>query len=132
MEYSIVLFDGVCNMCNSSINFIIDHDPKKKFRFAALQSEIGVEIMQKHGIDPSKFDSVILIENNNYFTKSTAALRIARQISGIWPIVYYCFIWLPPFLRNVFYDLIAKNRYQFFGKMDACRMPTPELKSRFL
>ncbi|MFN0050244.1 MAG: thiol-disulfide oxidoreductase DCC family protein [Cytophagales bacterium] len=132
MNKSVVLFDGVCNLCNSSVNFIIDHDPKMKYKFAALQSDIGREMMKKHSVDTQYFDSVILLENEKYYTKSTAALKIARHLSGAWPVFYYLFIIWPPFIRNAIYDMVAKNRYRIFGKTEACRMPTPELKERFL
>lgn len=128
----VVLFDGVCNFCNASINFIIDHDPKFRFRFGALQSEEGKKLMADYGLDSQYFDSVVLFHNGKYFTKSTAALNISKRLSGAWPVVYYLFIWWPPFVRNLFYDLIAKYRYRLFGKSDSCRMPTPELKERFL
>lgn len=132
MSYSVILFDGVCNLCNGTVNFVIDHDPKLKFRFAALQSEVGQSYVNKFGLDTQKFDSVLLVENDKIYTKSTAALRIAKNLSGVWSLFYYVFGWLPAFFRDIFYDLIAKNRYKMFGKTDACRMPTTELQQRFL
>jgi len=130
MEKQVVLFDGVCNFCNGAINFTIDHDPKTKFVFAPIQSEYGLEAKKKFSL-PENVDSIILIKNGKAHIKSTAALLIARQLSGLWPLMYL-FIIIPPFIRNFFYDLIARNRYKWFGKSDSCRIPTPELKQRFL
>ncbi len=131
-EYqALVLFDGVCNFCNASINFVIDHDPKKVFRFAALQSTIGQEILQKYSLSTSDFDSIILLKNDRIFLKSDAALEISRSLSGFWS-GFYFFKIIPVFIRNFFYDLIAKNRYKIFGREDTCRIPTPELRERFL
>ena len=126
-----VLFDGVCNFCNASINFVIDRDSKGIFKFAALQSEIGQEILKKYGLKQNDFDSIILEKEGEIFQKSDAALEIARNLDGLWKICYIFKI-IPSFLRNPIYDLIAKNRYRIFGRTDACRIPTPELKARFL
>lgn len=123
-----VLFDGVCNLCNASINFIIDRDPKAYFRFAALQSDAAKQLGETVTGDP---DSIILIEDGKRYDKSTAALRIARRLSGVWPVLYMGII-LPRPLRDVIYRFIARNRYKWFGKSDACRLPSPELKARFL
>jgi predicted DCC family thiol-disulfide oxidoreductase YuxK len=130
-EYAIIYFDGVCNLCNSSINFIIDWDPDRYFRYAPLQSESGQAFLERIGKSQSDFDSILLSEGENWYYKSTAALRIARKLSGGWPLLYG-FIIIPPFLRNVVYDIIARNRYRWFGRQDECRIPTPELKSLFL
>jgi len=128
----VILFDGVCNICNSSVNFIIDRDPKKEFRFAALQSETGQRLLSSiPATSLQDFDSVVLIEGDRVYKKSTAALRIARRLPGIWSWLYI-FIIIPKFLRDPVYDLIANNRYRWFGKKDSCRIPTPELRSRFL
>ena len=128
----IILFDGVCNLCNSSVQFIIKRDKKDIFRFAALQSDIGQELVRKRGIDTSMVDSIILIQPEvAYYVKSDAALRIARSLSGLWPALWI-FLWLPSGLRDLVYDLVAKNRYKVFGKRDACMIPTPELKEKFL
>lgn len=128
---AIVLFDGVCNFCNGSVNFIIENDRSNYFKFAPLQSEIGENFLREHGIDKEKTDSIILIENGNAYTHSTAALRIAKRLDGAWKTIYG-FIVLPRFLRDFFYKLFAKNRYKLFGKQDACMMPTPEIRARFL
>ena len=127
----IILFDGVCNFCNASINFIIDRDSKSIFKFAALQSESGQDILKKYGFKTSNFDSIIVIDENVIYQKSDAALEIARRMDGFWKFFYVLKI-IPAFLRNPMYDLIAKNRYRIFGKTDACRIPTPKLKARFL
>jgi len=127
----IILFDGVCNLCNNSVVFIIKRDKKDIFRFTAIQSEEGEKLIQKHQIDTSKTDSIILVEGDSYSVKSTAALRIARNLKGIYPVLYI-FIVLPAFIRNWVYDFIAKNRYTWFGKKDSCMIPTPELRSKFL
>lgn len=126
-----VLFDGVCNFCNASINFVIDRDSKGIFKFAALQSEIGQKILKKYGLKQTDFDSIILEKEGKIYQKSDAALEIARNLNSLWKI-FYIFKIIPSFLRNPIYDLIAKNRYRIFGKTDACRIPTPELKARFL
>lgn len=126
-----ILFDGVCNFCNASINFIIDRDSKGIFKFAALQSEVGQELLNKFGLKTSNFDSIVAIDGDNVYQKSDAALEIARKMDGIWKI-FYVFKIIPNFLRNPIYDLVAKNRYRIFGRTDACRIPTPALKARFL
>jgi len=127
----IVLFDGVCNLCNSSIVFIIQRDPKNLFKFAALQSEPGLKLIKKYNIDTSSTDSILLIEGNKCYVKSTAALRITRHLSGGWPLLYGLIIF-PVFMRNWGYDFIARNRYKWYGKKDSCMIPTPELKEKFL
>lgn len=127
----IILFDGVCNLCNGAVNFVIERDKKNVFKFAALQSEVGRELASKYEIDTAALDSIILIDGDTHYEKSTAALRIARELSGGYPLLYG-FMVLPRFLRNAVYDYIAKNRYKWFGKKESCMIPTPELKSRFL
>lgn len=131
MYNNIILFDGVCNFCDSSVNFIIDRDKKNIFKFAALQSEKGQEILDYFNLPKSDFNSFILIENNKVYKKSSAVLKIANKLGGLWKI-FYPLIIIPKFLRDFFYGLIAKNRYSLFGKKDACRIPTPELKQKFL
>ncbi|AWH75380.1 thiol-disulfide oxidoreductase [Dokdonia sp. Dokd-P16] len=128
---NIILFDGVCNLCNGAITFIIQRDKNDVFRYAPLQSEVGKELAVKHHIDLNKVDSIILVTEDKAFAKSTAALRIAKQLSGGWPLLAV-FLILPRFLRDAVYDFIARNRYKWFGKKDACMIPTPELKSKFL
>lgn len=130
-NFSIVLFDGICNFCNSSINKIIRHDKKNRFKFAALQSETGKKLLEKHSIDSSRTDSIILIENNVAYIKSTAILKISKHMSGLYPLTYG-FIIIPVFIRNAVYDFIARNRYKWWGKKDSCMIPTEEVKAKFL
>lgn len=127
----IILFDGVCNLCNGAVTFIIKRDKNDLFRYAALQSDIGVELAKKHEIDTEKTDSIILIVGDRSYTKSSAALRIAKHLSGAYPL-FYGLIVLPEFIRDRMYDIIANNRYKWFGKRERCMVPTPELKARFL
>lgn len=128
----IILFDGVCNLCNNSVNFIIEHDKNDIFRFASLQSEIGKKLTSERGIDPEELDSIVLIEPGvAYFKKSTAALEISKELSGGYAMLKY-FSFLPEGLRDGVYNLIANNRYKWFGKKESCMIPTPELKAKFL
>jgi len=131
MDPAIILFDGVCNLCNASVNFIIDRDPKNRIRFAPLQSETGKRLLQKFNLSTTEMDTLLLVEGEKYYTKSTAALRIAKRLQGPWPLLYSLVV-IPPFIRDAVYRRIAKNRYNWFGKMEACRIPTPELRGRFL
>ncbi|MBC7921919.1 MAG: thiol-disulfide oxidoreductase DCC family protein [Ferruginibacter sp.] len=127
----VVLFDGVCNFCNATINFVIDHDRANRFVFAPLQSEAGRQLLQTNGLDAAKLDSVVLLKNGVVHQKSDAALQIVRELDGPWSLLYVFRI-LPRFLRNFAYDILARNRYRWFGRRDSCRMPTPELRQRFL
>lgn len=128
----IILFDGVCNLCNNSVNFIIDRDKKDIFRFASLQSSIGKKLTSDRGIDTQLMDSIILIEPGvAYYQKSTAALMIAKDLAGAYSFLHY-FSVLPVSFRDGVYGLIAKNRYRWFGKEESCRIPTPGLKAKFL
>lgn len=127
----IVLFDGVCNLCNSSVDFVISRDNKQYFRYASLQSESGAYYVHKFQIDTQKVDSVLLVEHDRIYQKSTAALRIARKLKS--PLrLLYVFIIVPPFIRNVVYDIIARNRYRWYGKRETCRLPTHEEQHLFL
>lgn len=128
---NVILFDGVCNFCNSSINFIIRHDKKNRFHFAPLQSEPGTAIIKQHNLPEEFLSSVILIEDGKAYVKSTAALRIARRLNGGWPL-FYGFIILPPFCRDWVYNIIARNRYKWWGKKESCMVPTPEVRKKFL
>src|SRR4051794_11742460 len=134
---AIVLFDGVCNVCDASVNFIIDHDPKGYFKFAPLQSEAGQELATKYGLkskvskgdasagdadDLVPIDSVILVQDERVYTHSTAALHVAKKLSGMWKMAYGLII-VPKFIRDYFYRLFAKHRYRFFGKKDTCMIP---------
>lgn len=128
----IVLFDGVCNLCNSSVQFIIKRDKKDIFRFAALQSDIGKQLMKERGITALDMETIILIEPNiAYYIKSSAALKIAFEFGGLWNALKPL-EWLPVRLRDALYNVVARNRYRWFGKQESCMIPTPELKAKFL
>ncbi len=126
----IILFDGVCNLCSGAVQWIIKHDKKNAFKFASLQSDTGIALSKKYAI-PENTDSVILIDEEQVYVKSSAALLIAKYCSGLWPLLY-AFIIVPPFLRNAVYDWVARNRYKWFGKKESCWIPTPELKQKFI
>ncbi len=130
-NHDIVLFDGVCNLCNGAILFLIKRDKNDRFRFAPLESEVGKKLLLKHQIDPSKIDSIVLVSDNTAFTKATSALNISRHLSGLWPLLYSLII-IPNFITDAVYDFIARNRYRWFGKKESCMIPTPELQSKFL
>jgi predicted DCC family thiol-disulfide oxidoreductase YuxK len=127
----IVLFDGVCKFCNASVNFLIDHDRHSRLRFAALQSSAGQALLHRFGLRTDDFDTVVLVEGAHCSNRSTAALRIAGYLGGPWRLLAG-FLLLPAFLRDPLYNLLAGNRYRWFGRLDACRVPTPELRARFL
>lgn len=128
----IVLFDGVCNLCNEAVQFIIRHDKNAHFKFASLQSKVAKKFLFQYGIEISNPpESILLIRENKIFYQSSAVLRIAQKLDGAWKIATVLFI-IPKFICNFIYRFIAKNRYKWFGKKDECMLPTPELKSRFL
>ncbi|HKJ49540.1 MAG TPA: thiol-disulfide oxidoreductase DCC family protein [Christiangramia sp.] len=128
----IVLFDGVCNLCDDAVQRIIKHDKKDIFRFASLQSDFGKELVAERDLDPEELDSIILIDPGvAYYIKSTAALEISRDLSGGYSLLKN-FLFIPESLRDGVYDFIANNRYKWFGKKDQCMIPTPELKAKFL
>ena len=130
-EYKIILFDGVCNLCNGAVTFIIKRDKKNIFKFAALQSEVGQGLISKFNIDTKKVDSIILIDGEKHYEKSSAALHIAKHLSGAYPLLFG-FMVVPKFIRNSVYDYVARNRYKWFGKKESCMIPSAELKRRFL
>lgn len=131
-QKKIILFDGVCNLCNSSVQFVIKRDKKDIFRFAALQSAMGQALVKERGINTEEVDSIILIEPQiAYYTKSDAALKIAKLLNGGWPLLGI-FLGLPKGFRDWVYDWVARNRYQWFGKKDSCMIPTEALKGKFL
>lgn len=131
-DKKIILFDGVCNLCNSSIQFVIKHDKKNRYKFAALQSDVAKMLLNERGIDSSQIDSIILIDPETaYYIKSSAALEIGKSFGGGWRLLSI-FEWVPRPIRDWIYDLIAKNRYSWFGKQNDCMIPTPELKAKFL
>ena len=131
LTHSIILFDGVCNLCNGAVNFVIKRDPGNVFKFTPLQEKQGVLLLKKHAIDAQKLDSIVLVENKKVYTKSSAALRIARKMSSLWPLFFVLLI-IPSFIRDGVYDFIAKNRYKWFGKKEQCMIPTPDLREKFL
>ncbi|HVW29817.1 MAG TPA: thiol-disulfide oxidoreductase DCC family protein [Polyangiaceae bacterium] len=130
-DSSIVLFDGVCNVCNSAVNFIIDRDPKARFRFASLQSPQGVALAAAHGVDGSQLSTMVLIDEGKAYTNSTALLRVARKLRAPWPLSYVAML-VPRRLRDAVYRYLVANRYRWFGKSESCRVPTPEIRNRFL
>ena len=131
MHHSIILFDGVCNLCNWSVQFVIRHDPKKEFLFASLQSDKAKKLLAEYTIDTNEINSFILLENGKIYTRSIGALRVLKQLKG-WSVLFYCFILVPKFIRDGVYNLIAKKRYKLFGRKDECMVPSPEISSRFL
>jgi predicted DCC family thiol-disulfide oxidoreductase YuxK len=127
----IILFDGVCNLCNTAVQFVIKHDPMGRFFFASLQSDTGQKLLRQFDIPVDNFNSFILLQNNTVYAQSTAALKVVKQLTGCWKLLYG-FIIVPPFIRNGVYRLISNNRYKWFGKLNECMLPTPALQSRFL
>jgi predicted DCC family thiol-disulfide oxidoreductase YuxK len=128
--HPVILFDGVCNLCNASVQYVIKHDKKRLFRFASLQSSFGEKVLKENNLRNDAFNSFILLDNNKIYTRSTAALLVAKKLNGLIKLLYG-FIIVPKFIRDFVYDVIAKNRYRWFGKKEACWVPTPELKSLF-
>jgi predicted DCC family thiol-disulfide oxidoreductase YuxK len=130
-SHAIILFDGVCNFCDASVNFVIKRDKRGYVRFAPLQEPEGAEIARHYGIDPERLDTFVLIENGRAYRKSGGALRVARRLGFPYSLAF-ALILLPPFIRDFFYDWFARHRYRWFGKKDACMVPTPEVRERFL
>ncbi|MGA3598708.1 thiol-disulfide oxidoreductase DCC family protein [Lysinibacillus agricola] len=126
----IILFDGVCNFCDSSVQFIIKHDQGAYFQFASIQSDAGQALLAQYEV-PENIDSVILFEHGNTYFESTAALKICRRLDSFWP-VCYVFILIPSCIRNMMYRIFAKNRYRLFGQKEMCLLPTPSQRKRFL
>ena len=131
MEHPVILFDGVCNFCNSSINFIISQDKKKVFRFAALQSEAGKELLEKYDLPEGYLESFILIDNGKAYISSSAGLKLYNKLPWHWKWLQIFWI-VPRFIRDGVYSIIARNRYKWFGKKDSCMIPSPDMRSRFL
>lgn len=127
----IILFDGVCNFCNNMVNFIIKRNSKSNICFAALQSETGKKLLQRHNLPLNKIQTIVFIENETAYTQSTAALRICRHLRGLWPLCYG-FIIVPGFIRDGIYKWFARNRYKWFGERKECMIPGPGIKARFL
>lgn len=129
--YKIILFDGICNFCNYWVNFILDRDKDNHFKFAALQSQKGKELLKQFSLPEDDFDSFILISQSSILKKSSAAFEITKNLKG-WVKIINVFSFLPHTLTDFFYDLIAKNRYRIFGKREVCRIPTEKEKNKFL
>lgn len=128
--YSLLLFDGICNLCSSAVQFIIQRDPARRFRFASLQSKTGSQMLQKFGL-PQELNTLVLIEGDRVYTKSSAVLKIASQLRQPWPWLKVLWI-IPRFIRDFGYMWISRNRYRWFGKKQQCMVPTPENKERFI
>lgn len=130
-QKKIVLFDGVCNLCSSSVQFILKRDKKNQFLFGSLQGKYGQDALQKFGLPQDEFNSFMLLEGGELYTKSSGALRMLKYLGGGWQLLYV-FIIIPKFIRDAVYSVIAKNRYRWFGKKEECWLPTPEIKKKFL
>jgi predicted DCC family thiol-disulfide oxidoreductase YuxK len=126
----IVLFDGLCNLCNRSVQFIIRHDKRNKFVFASLQSEVAQKLLSEIHVNAS-LETIVLIKGNKHFEKSDAVLEIAKNLSGVWPVLYVFKI-IPRVARDIIYDSVAKRRYAWFGKHNSCISPSPEISVKFL
>jgi predicted DCC family thiol-disulfide oxidoreductase YuxK len=127
----ILLFDEYCNLCNNSVQFVLKHEKKPDLYFSSLQSDKGIELLKRHHINSLEVDSLILIQNNIVYAKSSAALRLTPYLKGLYPLLYALLI-VPPFIRNAVYDYVARNRYKWFGKSNSCMMPDKDLVKRFL
>ncbi len=127
----IILFDGVCNLCSGAVQFVLKRDKKQQFRFASLQGNAGQELLKQYNLPQNNFNSFVLIDDGKVFTKSNAALEVAKRLNGGWKLLY-AFKIIPKFIRDVVYRLIANNRYKWFGKKETCWLPILELRSRFL
>ena len=127
----VILFDGVCNLCSSTVQFVIRHDKKNRYKFASLQSGYGQRLMQQFNLPVDELNSFILFENGSIYAKSTGALKVARHLNGAWPLLYG-FLIIPKFIRDAVYSYVARHRYKWFGRKDACWVPTPALKEKFI
>lgn len=130
VDHPVILFDGVCNLCNGFVQFVIARDAEKQFRFAPLQSAAGNRLREQYGV-PDAVDSIVLLTGEEYFLKSAAAIRIVKRLGGLWPLLTV-FLFVPRVLRDWVYDMVAAHRYQWFGKRDVCMTPTGDIKDRFL
>ena len=131
-QHPVILFDGVCNLCQRSVQFVIRNDTAGKFRFASLQSDIAVLLLEPFETDDDKLSSVLLIDNGRLYRESRAALRIAKRLDGLWPAFYYLFFWVPGFLADWTYSYIGNRRYLWFGRREECWVPHPDLAERFI
>ncbi|MFC6962644.1 thiol-disulfide oxidoreductase DCC family protein [Halocatena marina] len=130
VERPVILFDGVCNLCNALVRFIVRFDASGTFRFAPLQSTIGQALLDEYDLPTEDFDTFVLIEDNECYTRSTAALRVCRTLDGPWPLLYPL-VYVPEMLRNPVYRVVATHRYRLFGRKDECPVPSPEIRERF-
>ncbi|WP_447971779.1 thiol-disulfide oxidoreductase DCC family protein [Nitrospira sp. M1] len=131
-DYSrVILFDGVCNFCNATVDFVIRRDPQRKFMFGTLQSEPGQQILRRNNFDTQDFETFLYLENGQVFTKSTAALRVAKELTGMWPLLYVCIV-IPQVIRDLVYQFIGRRRYQWMGKRESCRLPDESERARFV
>jgi predicted DCC family thiol-disulfide oxidoreductase YuxK len=128
----ILLFDGVCNLCNGAVQWVIRHDPEGKIYFAPLQSEMGQQLLRQAGLPKEELSTIVLYLNGHLYTRSDAALQVLKQLGGLWGLLYVKLKFIPRPIRDAAYDWIARNRYRWFGKRESCMVPTPELKARFL
>ena len=129
--HPVILFDGVCNLCNAWVQFVIERDPDATFRFAPLQSSVAEQLLADAGYEGEKLDSVVLVEDGRYYAKSDAVIRVARRLGGVYRLFALSRV-VPTGLRNLVYDFIAARRYGWFGKRDQCMVPSPEVRERFL
>jgi len=130
-KFKVVLFDGVCNLCNNAVDFIITRDSKDKFKVGALQEEVTKKLLEGYDINKDYLDSLVFIHKDYVYYKSRAALEIAKNLGGLWPLMY-SFIVVPSIISDPIYDWIASNRYNWFGKKETCRLPTEKEKNKFL
>lgn len=132
LENPVILFDGVCNLCERSVQLVIRNDRKRLFRFASLQSGYAQRLLEQHDYQHDELSSVLLVMDGVVYRKSRAALRIARRMDGAWPLIYYLFVLVPAPLADVVYDFVGNRRYRWFGRKEACWVPDEDLRSRFL
>lgn len=131
MAHPVIFFDGVCNLCNAAVQFILKRDKAAVFKLAPLQSAAAIQLLADQPVDVAASNSILLLEDGRIYRRSTAALRIAKRLSGAWQLLYVLII-VPAFFRDFIYDLVASNRYRIWGKQDSCMIPAPELQERFL
>ena len=130
-DQRVILFDGVCNLCNSAIKFVLKRDTKSVFKFASLQSDVARKLLSDLEVSDTALDTIVFIDQGNVYTRSTAALRVSKHLSGLWPLMTG-FMIVPLFIRDWVYNLISKNRYRWFGKRDTCSIPSPDVENKFL
>ncbi|MDR7420515.1 MAG: DCC1-like thiol-disulfide oxidoreductase family protein [Armatimonadota bacterium] len=127
----LILYDGVCRLCTGTVRFVIKRDRRKRFRFASMQSALGQQLLRRFGLPPDELTTFVLVEADGHFTRSTAALRVARHLDGLWPALYALIV-IPRPLRDRVYDWVARHRYQWFGRLETCLVPTPDVRDRFV